>query len=816
MKQFQILLALVSLAVAGGCGGGSSSAGSKQQQSVVLESIQITPGAPSIAAGLTEQFTATGTYSDNSSKNLTNSATWSSSNTAAAIISNDGTATSKVPGSATITASVSGVSGSATLTVTNATLVSIAVSPASPSVPIGSTVQLTATGTFTDGSTQNLTSSVQWTSGAPAVAGINVNGTPGLAQGLSLGASIISATSGGISGTANLTVTNAALTSLAIVPPAPSIAQSTTLQFSATGTYTDGSTQNLTASVQWISANPSVASINLNGVPGLAKGLTPGTAVISATSGSISGSATLTVTNATLVSIAVTPANASIPLGTLQQFTATGTFSDGTTQDITDIVTWSSSKSSVASITVSGVATARNLGTVTITATFNTISGSTSLSVNAADLASLAIPEGNVTIADNTSEAFSVIGTFNDGSTRDLTTEATWTSSNPGVATIANWGLATAVSPGATTITAAVGTTSTSVTLTVTDATIVSISVTPADRTIAPATNLSFTAEGLFSDSSTQVITSDVTWASDNVAVATVASGGIATGVAAGTANISATFSGVTGSAPLYVSGATLVSIAVNPATAVLAPASTLGYTAIGTYSDGSTQNITTVVTWSSSAPSVASITSFGQVTGQSPGIATITAQQGSVSGPTSLVVESTPLTSIQVTPATATVAQQTGIPFSATGTFADGSMQDLTSSVSWTASPITVATVSDTAGSQGLAIGLVPGDATITALFSGLVGTASLTVTNATLTSITVAPSDASIPLGGSQPFIATGNFSDGTTEILTTQVTWGSSSVNVATISASGIANTAATGTTNITASMNGVSGVTGLTVY
>ena len=109
-----------------------------------------------------------------------------------------------------------------------------------------------------------------------------------------------------------------------------------------------------------------------------------------------------------------------------------------------------------------------------------------------------------------------------------------------------------------------------------------------------------------------------------------------------------------------------------------------------------------------------------------------------------------------------------------------------------------------------------IPGTATITALFAGEVGTASLTVTNAELTSITITPSDASIALGGSQQFTATGNFSDGSTENLTTQVSWTSSSVSVATIDARGLANAAGTGTTTITASMNGVTGTTALTVY
>jgi trimeric autotransporter adhesin len=820
MKKFQISSALICVVVIvlvmAGCGGGGSSS-SKAPAPAVLQSIQITPGAASIAAGVAQQFKATGLYSDNSSKDLTNSATWTSSNTAAATISSTGMAATKAQGSATITASHSGVGGSTTLTVTAAALAALTVSPSTASLPLGTTVQLTAFGTFTDGSTKDMTASVQWTSANPSAVAINANSTFGLAMATALGSSTITAASGNISSSASVTATGATVQSIAITPLTTLIAQGTTTQFTATGTFSDGSTQNITGAVQWSSGNVALAGINVNGAPGLAMGIAAGNSAITATVGSIFSSATLTVTNATANSIAVTPASPSIPLGTLQQFTATGTFSDGTTQDITGTVTWSSSKTNIASITVSGLVTARNLGTATVTAASASVNGSATATVNAADLASLAILPGDATIAATTSQQFSAIGTFNDGSTHDLTAQSTWTSSNTGVAKVANAsGLAKGLTPGTSAITAALGPDSVSVTLTVTGASLMSISITPVGRTIAPATKLSYTATGTFSDASIQTITRDVTWASDNSSAATAASGGVVTSVAPGIANISAALDGVTASTQMTVSSVTLVSISVTPPSAALAPASTIGLSAAGTFSDGSTQTITSAVIWTSSASNVAGVNSAGQVTGQSAGTATMTAQQGSVSGASIVVVESSALVSLQITPASTSVAQQTEAQFRAIGTFADGSTQDLTQSAEWTSSPASIATVSDIVGSKGLATGIVPGNATITTFFAGEVGTAALTVTGATLTSLTITPDDPSIPLGSSQRFTANGNFSDGTTENLTNQATWTSSSVSVATIGVNGLANTVATGTTTITASVNGVSGNTVLTVF
>src|SRR5207245_2393393 len=101
-----------------------------------------------------------------------------------------------------------------------------------------------------------------------------------------------------------------------------------TQQFTATGTFSDNSTQVLGNAV-WASGTATVATISSTG---LATTVGTGTSTISATSGSITGSTLLTVTPAALVSIAVTPANPSISKGATQQFTATGTFSDSSTQ----------------------------------------------------------------------------------------------------------------------------------------------------------------------------------------------------------------------------------------------------------------------------------------------------------------------------------------------------------------------------------------------------------------------------------------------------------------------------------------------------
>lgn len=180
------------------------------------------------------------------------------------------------------------------------------------------------------------------------------------------------------SGGGNTGNAKATLVSIAITPTNPSIAKDTTQQFLATGTFSDSTTQNLTATVTWSSSDTTKATI---ATAGLATGIYVGSSTIRAASGNIFGTATLTVTDATLVSIAVSPANPSISTGSTQQFAAIGTFSDITTQDITALVTWSSGTTTVATVNAVGLATGVAAGTTTVTATSGVLSGNTTLTV---------------------------------------------------------------------------------------------------------------------------------------------------------------------------------------------------------------------------------------------------------------------------------------------------------------------------------------------------------------------------------------------------------------------------------------------------
>jgi 6-phosphogluconolactonase (cycloisomerase 2 family) len=451
--------------------GGISGSNNLTVTAATLASLNVTPAKPSIAKGLKSQFSATGTYTDNSTQNLTALVQWSSSDPTIAPISNasgfDGLATGLNPGSVTITATLGGAAASTVLTVTPATLVSIGVTPANPGIANGLTSQFAATGVYTDNSTQDLTASVAWTSSDTTIASVsNASVSHGLATSLSPGAVTITAASGSVSGSTSLTVTPAALVSITVIPANPSIANGTQQQFAATGAYTDSSTHDVTAAVTWISSDVTVAAIsNASGSNGLATSVGQGSATISATLGSIAGSTGLTVTPAALVSIAVIPANRSIANGTGQQFAATGTYTDNSSQPLTNSVNWSSADTTVASISNAsgskGLASSAGQGSATITATLGSVSGSTGLTVTAATLVSIAITPQSPNVTDGASQQFTATGTYTDNSTQNLTASVTWASSDTTIAAVSNAagssGLAMAAGVGTTSISASLG-----------------------------------------------------------------------------------------------------------------------------------------------------------------------------------------------------------------------------------------------------------------------------------------------------------------------------------------------------------------------
>lgn len=349
-------------------------------------------------------------------------------------------------------------------------LVSISVVPADNVLAVGLQKQFTATGTYSDGEEKDLTAEVIWKSSDSRVATVsNDAGSKGLVNVLATSAQrvVVTATLDAVSGTTHLTVPVIELVTIAVTPANPTLAAGTSVDLTATGTYSDGTTSDITGAVQWKSAEIPVATVAATGrVSGVAVGIS----LVSATMGTVTGSTTLTVTSAALQSVSIAANSTSLAAGTKQQLTATGLFSDGSSQVLTTAVTWISSTPSVATITPDGMATAVAVGTATISAVYQNVTYDTVLTITGATLQSIAITPGLTDLAAGSTRQMNVIATYSDSSTQNISSSATWSTSAPAIAAISQDGILMAMDAGSASITAAFAGFSASRNITVTPA----------------------------------------------------------------------------------------------------------------------------------------------------------------------------------------------------------------------------------------------------------------------------------------------------------------------------------------------------------
>jgi len=478
-----------------------------------------------------------------------------------------------------------------------------------------------------------------------------------IAAGAGYGTAAITATSGTLSAAISLGVGTPVLQSVSVLPvgvatPAagttlqlPPLPMNATLALTATGSNSDGSTPTLSG-VNWASSDQNILTVSPSGL--VTAGTTAGTATITATSGIISGSISLSVTAASITSIAVTPSSVSAVAGQTVQLAATANFSDGSAPNITALATFACAAAGTVTFTSSAavplvagefLAQAANAGT-TLSAAFPSAwtlpspaptTTTAALVVAAAEVTTLAIAPADATVplpadlegAEAEPTGFAVSSTLSNGLPGPVPT-VTWVSSNPAVATInANSGALTVLTTGTTTITATYTPAApatpivASTSLTVSPAHLTAISVTPNTLTLAAGLTQQLTVTGTFDDGSFVNMTGYATWGSSN-ADATVSAAGLVKGVTGGTtATITASWLGIHSSAAVTITPPIPESLAITTTPAnksSITPGQNLSLVATATYSDASTSVVTGTASWSSSAPLLISIAGPGVV----------------------------------------------------------------------------------------------------------------------------------------------------------------------------------------------------------
>jgi len=350
-----------------------------------LTSIQITATTQSPAAGNSAQLSANGLYSDGTTKALTASTiTWSSSNAAVAAVDASGNITTKAQGSATISATVGSTSSTIVISVGQAVVSSFSVSASSPALALGLGVTESLSGSLTDGSSATSSSfaSCTWTSSNTAVATVSsASGGTITVQSIAQGTATITVVCGSVTHQISVTVGPPVAASISLLSSSVEIPLGSTAQIAVYLTMTDSHSSRVTSDVTWQSSNTAVATFAVQGDDSVVvTGVGQGETTISASYQTYSKSVLIKVDPPEISSIAVTPDGASIAVGATKQYKATATMTDKTTQDVTSASSWSSSDTTIATISAGGLVTGVKAGTTTISATDGK-EGSTALHV---------------------------------------------------------------------------------------------------------------------------------------------------------------------------------------------------------------------------------------------------------------------------------------------------------------------------------------------------------------------------------------------------------------------------------------------------
>lgn len=733
---------------------------------------------------------------------------WSSQNPAIASVSQAGVITGVSNGNTQVAVSAGGKSALIPVTVNPRPITLVRVTPSPLGLLAGATAQLTAEALDAGGSSVT-GRPVIWATSSATIATVT---STGLVTGVAAGTANVTATIDGVVGTSVVNVQPVPIASIVLAPATATVIVGQALQLTATPRDSAGNAL-MGRAIAWTSSDPSIASVSSTG---LVTALARGAATITASSEGVNATARLTVALVPVDTITVSPATSTLAAGRSVQLTARAVDSAGNLLVGRD-VEWRTDQPSIATVDADGVVTGIAAGRATITATIDGKSGSAVVTVTPVPVASLSITPGSGALT--VGQSLQLTAVARDADNNVLPGRViTWISGAPSVATVTQGGLVTAVGTGSALIFAAAEGISASISITVTSVGVASVRLTPSPATVQQGRTLQLTAEAL--DAAGRVLTGrSVIWNSAAPTIASVSSTGVVTGIAVGTANVTATIDGVVGTVAVTVTPTAVATITIVPGNPTMTVGTNLALTALLFDAAGvplSTAGRT--ITWTSTDPSIVTITASGMLTAIAPGQALVTVQADTATARTVVTVTSVPVATVTLAPAT--VGLQLGQTSTVTATARDAAGNVLLGRpVTWSSSAPAVATVNTSlTGNTNTITAVGAGTAAIRATVGGVQGVSTVTVTSVPIATITVTPNPTTV-----QEFLTTqltATARDAAGNVLTGRtLVWSSSNNAIASVSQTGLVTANVPGTVTITASSTGqtptVSGTSSITV-
>ncbi|OUQ88867.1 hypothetical protein B5G50_08110 [Brevibacillus brevis] len=467
--------------------------------------------------------------------------------------------------------------------------------------------------------------------------------------------------------------------SLYIVPAFLTMKSGKTEDVVVNASFANGTSEDVTLKVEWSSDNADVVFANGKTV----SAYKAGTANVTAKYGG--KTATLVVDVDVPQNLTADITTVAIPVGGAKQVTVKASYpGGGSAEDLTQKVVWSSSAPNVASVR-QGLITGVSTGSATVTATYGTRTVNISVSVGV--MQTLTVDKKKIVLANGKSETVKLTAAYADGTNKDVTDTATWSTASAAVAEVMN-GKITATGAGKTTVTGTFDGKSVSIAVEVDQATNLSVDPRMLILNVNESKDIKLSATNSAGNSDN--VTNDAEWSSSSLKVADVVNGRV-TGLSNGRATITAKYGGKSISIPVEVG---IVSkLEADKRFVSTKSNSNVQVTLTATFSDGRTMDVTNLADWKTSNYKVADVTK-GLVSGRAYGKTTVTARYNDKS--VSIPVDVDMLKYLKTDVVQLVMNKGETKQVSAIATYMDGSEQNVSKPALWTTTRLLVADVKD------------------------------------------------------------------------------------------------------------------------
>ncbi|OBW58795.1 hypothetical protein A9986_07570 [Solibacillus silvestris] len=689
----------------------------------VVTEIAITPGEATLKPGESQTLKVIAKYSDGEEKEVRESVSFRSLNSALAIVNENGLITipeDSTGGTVSIVGIFEGKTATSSITIpTKPVLESLIFTPDKTTVNQKEELQLVVEANYSDGTKIDVTSQVIYSSSNETIATVDKNGLVTVSKDSQGGTVYIRGSFGGKGGATTVTIpkyTPPTVTKLEFTAANLEVKAGESTQVKVVATYSDGTTEDVTAKANLSSSNISQATVDpTSGIVSALVEATGGTIYIRGSYGGKGGAAMLTIPSKPPVSkLTFTPETLTLKNGESVEVKVIATYTDGTTEDVTSIANLNSSNTLQAKVDptlgIVSVLEGATGGTVYIKGSYGGKGGATTLIIPKPPyITGLLVTPSTQNLKPVDEITLKVIANYSDGSSKDVTVDANLKSTNNNLALVnSTTGLVTipANAPNGTVyIQASYGGKGGSATLKVSKPYITGISFSQAKDTIKLGESLSVKVVANYSDGSTEDVTSKTIFSSSNDLIANVDSIGNVTIPASskgGTVYIRGTYGGKGGASTLTVLGPPTVSeLVFTSSNSILNKDEEIQVYVTAIYSDGTSKDVTNDVSFSSSNVSLATVDNSGKVTlaeNAKSGTVYIRGSYEGKGGSTTIVIPPQPyIVKLEFDPLTTTLSKGSTFAIKVNAIYSNGVIEDVTSKVAFSSSNLSIATVSET-----------------------------------------------------------------------------------------------------------------------